>query len=261
MKARSTAGKALVLASILLLAATAGAAEVKVMVSAAFATACQELARDFERDTGNKVVIIAGPSMGKAPEAILNRLQRGEPADVLIMVGYTLGDLVKEGKVMADSRVDVAASGISMAVRSGAAKPDISSVEALKNTLLKAKSIVYSDSASGAYISNELYPRLGLADQLRSKSRVIQTEPVGAVVARGEAEVGFQQNSELLPVKGIEIVGPLPSPLQKMTVFAAGIAAGSKEPAAAKALIQFLASPAAAPVIRNAGMEPMTKTR
>jgi molybdate transport system substrate-binding protein len=261
MKARSTAGKALVLASILLLAANAAAAEVKVMVSSAFAAACQELARDFERNTGNKVVIIAGPSMGKAPEAILNRLQRGEPADVLIMVGYTLGDLVKQGKVLADSRVDLAESGIAMAVRAGAAKPDISSVEAFKNTLLKAKSIVYSDSASGIYVSTELYARLGLADQLKSKSQLIQAEPVGLVVARGEAELGFQQNSELLPIKGIEIVGPLPSSLQKMTLFAAGIAAGSKDPAAAKALIQFLASPAAAPVIRNTGMEPITKTR
>jgi len=196
--------------------------------------------------------------MGVAPDAIPVRMARGEPADVVIMVGSALGELIKQGKVVADSRVDLARSSIGMAVRAGAPKPDISSVDAFKRALLAAKSIAYSDSASGVYVSTELFRRLGIADEVMSKSREIKSERVGNVVARGEAEIGFQQVSELLPVPGIEFVGPLPPELQKITVFSAGIVTGAKEPEAAKALIAFLASPAAAGAITRSGMEPMT---
>jgi molybdate transport system substrate-binding protein len=144
-----------------------------------------------------------------------------------------------------------------MAVRAGARKPDISSVEALKQTLLAAKSAAYSASVSGDYLVRDLFPRLGIADQLRSKSRRIERERVGAVVARGDAEIGFQQISELLPIQGIDFVGPLPPEVQRVTVVSAGIAANAKDPAAARALVRFLASPAASGAVIKSGMEPM----
>jgi molybdate transport system substrate-binding protein len=225
--------------------------------SGGFAAAYRVLAPEFERATGNTLVTNWGPSMGDTPDAVPARLRRGEAIDVVIMVGYALDDLIKQGKVVADSRVDLARSGIGMAVRAGAPKPDISSVNALRRTLLAAKSIAYSDSASGVYISTELFKRLGIADQVASKSRMIPATPVGAVVARGDAEIGFQQISELKPIAGIDLVGPLPAEVQKFTVFSAGIVVGTKEPEAARALITFLASPAAGAAIRESGMEPI----
>jgi molybdate transport system substrate-binding protein len=259
MKSNSTGLRAFVfgLFNILLLAGSAGAAEVRVMISGGLSAAYKELVPEFERTSGNKVITAYGPSMGTTVNAIPIRLERGEPADVLIMVGYALEDLTKKGKVIADSRVDLVTSPIGMAVRAGAPKPDISSAEALKRTLLAAKSIAYSDSASGVYVSTELFQKLGIADEVKGKHRAIPAEPVAGVVARGDAEIGFQQISELLPVPGVDIVGQLPPEVQKITVFSAGIASVSKEPDAGKALIKFLASPAAAPVIVKSGMEPI----
>lgn len=232
------------------------AAEVKVMISGGFSAAYNALVPEFERATKNTVATASGPSIGATPQAIPNRLQRGEPADVVIMVGEALDELIRTGRVVSGSRVDLARSYIGLAVRSGAPKPDISSVDGLKRALLDAKSIAYSDSASGVYLSTVLFPRLGIADQIKSKSRMIPADPVGGVVARGDAEIGFQQISELKPVPGIDIVGPLPPEAQKVTVFAAGIVTGAKEPAAGKALIDFLASPANAAAITKSGMEP-----
>src|ERR1700676_48878 len=146
---------------------------------------------------------------------------------------------------------------IGIAVRAGAAKPDISAVEAVKRALLAAKTVAYSDSASGVYVSTEMFEKLGIADAMKDKARKIPATPVGEIVARGEAELGFQQISELKPVQGIDIVGPLPNELQKITVFSAGIATVSKEPEAAKALIKFLGSPAARDTIIKSGMEPI----
>ena len=148
-----------------------------------------------------------------------------------------------------------------MAIRAGAPKPDISSVEALTRALLQAKSIAYSAQASGVYLSTELFQRLGIADQLMGKSQRIERERVGAVVARGEAEIGFQQISELLPVAGIDYVGPLPAEVQRITVFSAGVAADTKSPEAARALIRFFMSPEAARVMTKSGLEPMTLPR
>ena len=195
--------------------------------------------------------------MGTTANAIPVRLERGEPADVLILVGYALGDLVKQGKVVADSRVDLVKSKIGVAVKSGAPKPDISSAEALKRALLAAKSVAYSDSASGVYISTELFKKLGIADEMKDKARKIPATPVAEIVARGDAEIGFQQISEMLPVPGVDIVGALPADLQKITVFSAGIATVSKEPDAGKALIKFLASPAVSATIIKSGLEPI----
>jgi molybdate transport system substrate-binding protein len=244
-------------AGILLLAGGASAAEVRVMISGGLAAAYKELVPEFERATGHKVITAYGPSMGTTVNAIPVRLERGEPADVLIMVGYALGDFIKQGKVIADSRVDLVTSPIGVAVKSGAPKPDISSAETIKRALLAAKSIAYSDSASGVYISTEMFQKLGIADEMKDKAKKIPATPVGEIVAHGDAELGFQQISELKPVAGIDIVGQLPADVQKITVFSAGIASVSKEPEAGKALIRFLASPVARYVIVNSGMEPI----
>ncbi len=253
----STHFRALVFGFALLFAGSASAAEVRVMISGGLTAAYKELVPEFERLTGHKVLTAYGPSMGTTVNAIPIRLERGEPADVLIMVGYALGDLVTKGKVIADSRVDLVKSPIGIAVKSGAPKPDISSADAVKRTLLAAKSIAYSDSASGVYVSTEMFQRLGISDEMKDKARKIPATPVGEIVAHGDAEIGFQQISEMLPVPGIDIVGQLPAELQKITVFSAGIATVSKEPEAGKALIKFLASPAASATIAKSGMEPI----
>ena len=259
MRSISAHFRALSLAFIGLLgiAGTATAAEVRVMISGGLTAAYQALVPEFERATGHKLLTAFGPSMGTTVNAIPVRLERGEPADVLIMVGYALGDLIKQGKVMADTRVDLVKSPIGIAVKAGAPKPDISSTEAVKRALLAAKSIAYSDSASGVYVSTEMFGKLGIADEMKDKARKIPATPVGEIVARGDAEIGFQQISELMPVAGIDIVGPLPPELQKITVFSAGIASVSREPDAGKALIKFLASPAASAAITRSGMEPI----
>jgi molybdate transport system substrate-binding protein len=242
----------------LLVAGTASAAEVKVMNSGGFAAPYRALAPEFEQATHNKLEIAWGPSMGTTHDAIPVRLARGEQVDVLIMVASALDDLVKEGKVVPSSRVDIARSFIGMAVKAGAPKPDISTVAALKQTLLNAKSIAYSDSASGVYLSTVGFKQLGIADQIAGKSHMIPATPVGEIVAKGEAELGFQQLSELMPVPGIELVGPLPDGVQKVTMYAAGISVDSKQPAAAKAFVQFLTSPGAAPTVKSFGLDPVT---
>jgi len=248
---------ALGFATALFLTGAASAAEVRVMISGGLTAAYQALVPELEKATGNKVLTAYGPSMGTTTNAIPVRLERGEPADVLIMVGYALTDLAGKGKVVAGSQVDLTRSPIGIAVKSGAPKPDISSAEAVKRALLAAKTIAYSDSASGVYVSTEMFDKLGIADAMKDKARKIPATPVGEIVAHGEAELGFQQISELKPVQGIDIVGPLPNELQKITIFSAGIATVSKEPDAGRALIKFLASPAARDTIIASGMEPI----
>jgi len=251
--------RALVLGGLgaFLLAGAASAAEVRVMISGGLTAAYKALVPEFERATGHTVLTAYGPSMGTTTNAIPVRLERGEPADVLIMVGYALDDLASKGKVISDSRVELVKSPIGVAVKSGTPKPDISTADAVKRALLAVKTIAYSDSASGVYVSTEMFGKLGIADEMKDKARKIPATPVGEIVARGNAEIGFQQISELKPVEGIDIVGPLPDELQKVTVFSAGIASVSKEPDAGKALIKFLASPAARPEIVKSGMDPI----
>lgn len=237
-------------------AAAARADEIHVVTSGGFTAAYLELVPQYESATHNKLKTEFGPSMGTTHNAIPVRLARGEAIDVVILAAPALEELIRQGKVRADSRVDLVQSKIGMAVKAGAPHPDISSVDALKRTLLAAKSIAYSDSASGVYLSTELFPKLGIADQIKAKSKKIEADPVGGVVATGEFEIGFQQIAELRPVKGIDIVGELPPGAQKVTIFAAGIPTTATHPQAAKALIQWLASPVAYDAIRKSGLEP-----
>ncbi|HJT88445.1 MAG TPA: substrate-binding domain-containing protein [Bryobacteraceae bacterium] len=240
-----------------LLSGAAWTAEIKVVTSGAFTAAYLKLAPEYERTTHNTLKTGFGPSMGTTHNAIPMRLQRGEAIDVVIMAAPALAELIRQGQVRADSRADLVQSKIALAVKAGAPHPDISTVDALKRTLLAAKSIGYSDSASGVYLATELFPKLGIADQIHGKSRKIEADPVGGAVARGEVEIGFQQISELRPVKGIDIVGPLPPGAQRVTVFAAGIPKTARRPEAAMALIRWLASPAADAAIRESGLEPV----
>ncbi len=242
---------------LIVLSIPATAAEIRVMISGGLSAAYEVLVPEFERATGHKVLTARGPSMGTTVNAIPVRLERGEPADVLIMVGYALKDLADKGKVIAGSSVDLVKSPIGIAVKSGAPKPDISTADAVKRALLAAKTIAYSDSASGVYVSTEMFQKLGIADAMKDKARKIPATPVGEIVAHGDAEIGFQQISELKAVPGVDIVGPLPDELQRITVFSAGIATGSKEPEAGRALIKYLASPAARDAIIKSGMDPI----
>jgi molybdate transport system substrate-binding protein len=236
-------------------AANVQAADLHVMSSGGFTAAYKLLGPKFAASTGNTLDTALGPSMGKSPEAIPNRLQRGEPADVVIMVGYALDDLIKQGKVIPDSRVELADSRIGMVVRDGAPKPDIGSEAALRETLLHARSIAYSDSASGVYIERELFKRLGIEEQVKAKAKMIPKIPVASVVATGDYEVGFQQVSELLPVKGAAYVGKIPESMQSVTRFAAGIPVGAQHPKEAKALLDYLASPAVQPEVTSTGLD------
>jgi molybdate transport system substrate-binding protein len=247
-------------AAALLMVRAASAADVQVMISSGFYGVYSELVPAFERASGHHLVTTRGPSMGDSPEAIPARLARGEAADVVILDGGTADALGKQGLVRADSKTELARSLIGMVVRAGAAKPDISSVEAFRRTLLAAKSIAYSDSGSGTYLSTTLFPRLGIADQVAVKSRRVRGppsgEPVAQVVARGEAEIGFQQVSELIHVPGINFVGAIPAEVQPVFSFAGALTSTVRQPEAAGALIRFLASPEAAPVILKAGLIP-----
>ena len=210
----------------------------------------QKCLSEIERVTGHKVVTIWVPSV-----QMMNRLKGGETVDLVIMSAASLDELVRHGMIAPGNRFNLAKSGVGVAVRAGAPKPDISSGEALKRAVLAAKSIVYSTGPSGIYIAG-LFQRMGIADALKARIKQVQGEPAGAVVARGEAEIGFQQMSELLPVAGIDLVGPLPAEVQQITVFAAGLHVGARAPDAARALVTFLTAPTAAPVIRKKGMEP-----
>jgi molybdate transport system substrate-binding protein len=242
---------------------SASAADVRVMISAGFHGVYDELAPAFERASGHHLITVRGPSMGDSPEAIPARLTRGEAADVVILDGGAADELGKRGLARADTKTEFARSLIGMVVRSGDAKPDIGTVDAFRSTLLAARSIAYSDSGSGTYLSTKLFAKLGVADLIAGKSRKIRGPPSGeavaAVVARGEAEIGFQQVSELIRVPGITFVGTLPAEIQPIFSFAGALTTTVQQPEAAMALIRFLASPEAAPVISKAGMIPVAK--
>jgi molybdate transport system substrate-binding protein len=237
--------------------ASSSAAEIKVMISGGLTAAYKELVPGFEQRSGNTVSTAYGPSMGTTVNAIPVRLARGEEADVLIMVKEALVQLIEQGKADGATRVDLVRSPIGVAVRAGAAKPDISTTNALREALLAAKSVAYSDSASGVYVGSQLFKRLGIEDQMKDKARMIPAEPVAGVVARGEAELGFQQISELLPVAGAEVLGPIPADVQKITIFSAALATGAKSADAGKALIAYLAGADAGSTLKKSGLDPI----
>ncbi len=242
----------------LLTVGAALAAEIVVMSSGGFYSAMEELAPVFEKESGHRVTLVSGSSMGSSPTAIPARMQRGEPADLLMLAGSELDKLIAQGLAVKGSRVDLVHSKIGMVVRAGAPKPDIGSKAAFEKCLLEASSIGYSASASGVHLVKEVFPRLGIAEYhaVMGKAREVVKDRVATWVARGDLEIGFQQVSELLPVPGVDFVGAIPPPYQKVTIFSAGLAKGSKETEAAQSLIKFLTSPAAYPIIQKQGLEP-----
>ena len=238
-------------ASVVVMAGIANAAEIRLIGSPGFREAYSELVPQFEKVSGNHVTTIWG-----GVNEVANRVAGGETADIVILPVAQIEDLTKKGKLAADSRADVAKSGIGVAVKAGAPKPDLSSGEALKNALLKAKSIAYSTGPSGVHMEL-LLKQWGIADAVKGKIVIAPSDtPVGVIVARGGAEIGFQQVSELIRVKGIDYLGPLPKDVQEITVFAAALHKAAAAPDAARALVKFLSAPAAAVIIRKTGMEP-----
>ena len=238
-------------ASVVMLAGIARAAEIKVIGSPGFREAYNELVPAFEKASGHRVTTEWG-----GVNDVAKRVAGGEWADVVILPVAQIDDLLKQGKLVAGSRTDVAKSGVGVAVRAGAPKIDISSANGLKQALLAAKTISYSTGPSGVHMAR-LIQQWGIGDAVKSKIVVAASDtPVGVVIARGDAEIGFQQVSELVHVKGIDYLGPLPAEAQEVTVFAAGLHKSAAAPDAAKALMKFLSAPVAAPVIRKTGMDP-----
>jgi len=240
-------------ASFLLFAGAVHAAEIRVLSTQATEQAYRELVPQFEKASGHKVTTVFTGTLDAN-----KRLAAGETYDLLIMSAPSIEEHIKAGKVVAGSRVDLAKSGVGVGVKAGAPKPDISTTQALKRTLSAAKSIGYSTGPSGIYMIG-VFQRMGIADEIKPNPKLKQTPTgvfVGSIIANGEAEIGFQQVSELSHFAGVDYVGPLPAEIQQFTIFSSGIMAGAKEADAAKALVNFITAPAAAAVFKKIGMEP-----
>jgi len=248
----------LFLAAALACAASAFAEPLTVASSGGFAAAYKQLVQQWQAQPGHEVRSEWGPSMGKTPNAIPARLARNEPIDVVIMVGDALDKLMAGGLLVPGSKVALADSTIACAVPRGERKPDIHTVDGLKAALLAARSVAWSDSASGEYIERDMLAKLGIAEQVRAKGHKIPATPVGEIVAKHEADFGCQQRSELLPVAGISIVGDLPDEVQYVTPFAAAIVKASPRQAEAQRFLDFLRTPQNAEVIRQTGLVPRT---
>jgi molybdate transport system substrate-binding protein len=231
---------------------TVSLAQIKVITSGGFSAPLQELVPEFEKATGITVTTGNGASQGSGPNTIAAQLRRGVSADVVIMSRKGLDDLIAEGRIVAKSDVDLAQTPLGVAVRAGAPKPDISTVDAFKRMLLRAKSITFPDSTTGIYMMTKLFPRLGIADEISGKI----THTGVAAVAKGDAEIAIQPVSELLHAPGSDFVGTIPAEIQYISVFSTALVAGSKESEASKRLIAFLKSESAVKAIRNSGMEP-----
>jgi molybdate transport system substrate-binding protein len=256
--ARAAASALALLASLSFLAAgaaTADAAEIKVLSSVALKAALdEELLPQFAKSAENKVVIKYG-----AAAALKQQIEGGETFDVAILTPAAVDDLIRQGKIETGSRTNLARTGVGVAIRQGAAKPDISTVDAFKRTLLDAKSIAYGDPALGGASSiyfAGLLQRLGIAEAVKGKTKLTPPGESAQPVAAGEAELGVAQISEIVPVRGAELLGPFPGELQVYTAFTAGTAANAKDAAAANALIKFLTTPAAAQIFKKRGLEP-----
>jgi molybdate transport system substrate-binding protein len=237
----------------------ASAADLRVITSGAFTEAYKKLIPIYEQASGHTIISAYGASIGNAPDSIPSRFARGEKFDLVILSEGGLEALAQQGKLVPGSRVDLARSQIGASVKKGTPKPDISTVEALKQALLNAKSVAYSASASGTYISTELFAKLGVAEQMKDKARRIMSERVGAVVARGDAELGFQQVSELIYFKELDFVGTLPEAVQQTIFFSSARVEGSQQQEVAKHLVRFLTSPAVAEIVRGTGLDPATQ--
>jgi molybdate transport system substrate-binding protein len=224
--------------------------EIKVLSSIATREAYNELVPQFERARGDKVVTTWAGTVD-----IVKRMAAGEIHDLVIISSKELDELIKQGRIVAGSRVDIARCGIGIAIRAGAPRPDIGSAEALKKTLLAAKTVGYTSGPSGVYMGG-LVERMGIAGQIKPKFRSVPSGgTIGTIVASGDCEIGFQQISELVHIKGIDYIGPLPADVQRVTIFSTGIPAGAKNPDGAKALVRFLTTPAAAAEIKKHGLE------
>jgi len=233
------------------MSSAASAAEIKVLASGATKEACLDLIPAFEKISGHKVVATWAGTVD-----IKKRMAAGDVYDVVVVAAPEIDAFTKQGKIVEGTQANLMKSSIGVAVRAGATKPDIGSGEALKKTLLAAKSVGYSTGPSGVYMQT-LFDRMGITEQVKPKLRQVPPgERIGTVIAKGEVEIGFQQVSELIHEPGIDYLGPLPADVNKVTVFTAGIHTGSREAAAARAFIQYLTSPAAAPAIKHHGMEP-----
>jgi molybdate transport system substrate-binding protein len=231
---------------------TAGAAEIKVLSTHAAMEVLTELGPQFERATGHKLSFSYDPA-----NIIKRQIEGGSAFDVAIVTRGVIDDLTKQGKIAGNSRADIGRSGLGIAVREGAPKPDISTVEGFKQTLLSAKSLIRSTEGTSGIYFEKLVERLGIADEMRGKTKAGPSGRLAEFVARGEVEMAVQQISELLPVRGAQFVGPFPPELQLYTVFSAGISSASGNREAAEAFIKFLTAPAAAPIFKAKGLEPV----
>ena len=223
----------------------------KVLCTNALDAVLRELVPEFERASGQRVSVSY-----KSTNQIIDLVKAGEVADLLIAGQAAIEELAAAGNVAGGSSVNLASSGIGVCVRAGAPKPDIHSVDAFKRALLAAKSVAHTATGQSESYFAGLIDRLGIGDQVRAKAKVSAGGIIGEFVARGEAELGIQQISEVLAVPGVDLVGPLPPEIQKVTVFAAGICAGTKQAEAAQALISFLTTAPAQRVMRAKGLEP-----
>ena len=246
------------LIAILLAYSIPSMAQVKVIISGGFSTAYRQLLPEFEKSTGISVTTGSGASQGKGPQTIAGQLERGASFDIVIMSREGLSELMAAGRIVPGSDVDLATAAIGVAVRAGAPKPEIGTVEGFKRALLGAKLIAVPQSTSGIYLLKEVFPKLGVADRIKVKVTERGSQAAG-MVASGEADMAVQPVSELLSVPGIQYVGRIADELQLIQMFSAAIVQGSKQPEAAKRLIQFLASERAAAAITKNGMEPARK--
>lgn len=254
---RANAARLTVALTAILLFPSFSFAQVKVIISGGFTAAYRELLPEFERTSGITVTTTSGGSVGNGPNTIGAQIRRGVPADIVILAREGLKDLIDEGRIVRGTDVDLARSVIGMIVPAGAPKPDISSVEALKQTLLRAKSVAVSSSTSGVYLTTVLFPRLGIANEMKDK---VSTNGAAAV-GRGEAEIGLQQVSEVMAIRNVDYVGTIPDEVQYATIYAAAVVANSNQIESSKRLIAFLSSEQATPAIRKSGMEPLAKNQ
>lgn len=229
----------------------------QVITSGAFAAALKDLVPLYESQYQVKVDLAFGSSIGAAHDSIPTRISQGQQFDVFILAGSALDNFILEGHIKKGTRIDLVSSQIAAAVRKGDPEPDISSLESLKHTLLTIGRVAYSASASGTYLSTELFPQLGIADEMAVKAKKILSERVGTILMRNEADLGFQQMSELLPIEGIKILGDLPPEAQRSFFFSAGIGSGTQKEEQARHLVEFLASEEVADRIQKTGLKPV----